>query len=178
MTVGRTKVVKWMRVKEGARAIIKRPSGQCLQVCALSRNYWKVSKNVFLKSFKMQKYSEANITKTTVFPCKSFVTFSSDIFIYNRKKMLLTERYKNISLPWSSQWASVIMSFDSILLIYFFFIPSLCSFIHSTNNPGGVPCAGQDSRLWGYSKKQNCQKSLFMGSMFLCNMIIHKYENT
>lgn len=57
----------------------------------------KLIKNVFMKIFKMHKYSETNITNTSVSICKSFVIVYQ-IFLYIRPKVLLRKK-RDISSP-------------------------------------------------------------------------------
>lgn len=57
----------------------------------------KLIKNVFMKIFKIHKYSETNITNTNVFICKSFAIVYQ-IFLYIRQKVLLRKK-RDISSP-------------------------------------------------------------------------------
>ena len=89
----------------------------------------KLIKNVFMKIFKMHKYSETNITNTSVSICKSFVIVYQ-IFLYIRPKVLLRKK-RDISSPVLLRGKHY-QNFVSILQVYFFLL-SLHTFIHSTN---------------------------------------------
>lgn len=137
----------------------------------------KLIKNVFMKIFKMHKYSETNITNTSVSICKSFVIVYQ-IFLYIRPKVLLRKK-RDISSPvlLRGKHYQEFCFYPLFLSSIFFCFHYTHSFIWQIHLKC-VLCAGQDSRHRGYSRKQNCQKSLPMWSFssitwWSINMKIH-----
>lgn len=89
----------------------------------------KLIKNVFMKIFKIHKYSETNITNTNVFICKSFAIVYQ-IFLYIRQKVLLRKK-RDISSPVFLRGKHY-QEFCFYTLGLFFML-SLHIFIHPTN---------------------------------------------
>lgn len=152
----------------------RRHSMECWEYVLYPVITGRLIKNVFTKIFKIHKYSETNITNTNASICKSFVIVYQ-IFLYIRKKVLLRKK-RDISSP-------VLLRGKHYQEFCFyplglFFMLSLHTFIRQIHLKC-VLCAGQDSRHWGYSRKQNCQKSLPMWSFssvtwWSINMKIHE----